>query len=459
MKGTIVIIGASFAGISCALEAANLYPESHIILIEKEKTIGFIPSGLNLTLAHKVTSLDDARFISADLLRERNIDLRLETMVTKVDVKKRELSTECRGIKQRLPYDKLVLAMGSHQGSHQIEGANHPLVVSTKTYEDSLETLKIVHQSQRIVVVGGGQIGLEAAQTYQNLGKDVTLIEALPSLAFKYFDEEMIAPVQKAMTQQGVQVITNRSVVSIKDNLDQSTVPLVIETSNQETIEADMVLLGVNLRPNSHLVKGILDRDVDNTIRVDDYLRTSDPHVFAIGDLIRLPYGLDQEKYYLPLVNHALITGQMAAINLFKPQAPYKKSTRSMGTSLFGYYMASVGLTQVEAETWGPVHSTIFVGRGMEMVSAENTESITIKLITSINTGQILGAQLYSKAPIFHVSDILSLAISADYSDQDLALQERAYVAGFTDLQGAIYQATMQSFEGRLAQRSDAHVD
>ncbi|MDG4870336.1 hypothetical protein P8631_20280, partial [Guyparkeria sp. 1SP6A2] len=85
------------------------------------------------------------------------------------------------------------------------------------------------------------------------------------------------------------------------------------------------------------------------------------------GDLIRLPYGLDQEKYYLPLVNHALITGQMAAMNLNQLQAPYKKSSRSMGTFLFGYYMASVGLTQMEAENWGPVHSTIFVGRDTDV--------------------------------------------------------------------------------------------
>ena len=187
MKGRffmqIVIVGGSFAGMSCALTAARLYPNAEIKVIDKQATVGFIPSGLNLKLNGEIKDLAEAYFLTEKEYLMAGIQLLREQEVTAIYPDTQTVETiHSNGDKQVITYDKLVLAMGSKQSSVLVSHLNDERIVSTKEYHYAQEADRIIEAAQHIAVIGGGQIGMEASQALVNANKQVSLIEANETL-------------------------------------------------------------------------------------------------------------------------------------------------------------------------------------------------------------------------------------------------------------------------------------
>ncbi|MBF0935660.1 MAG: FAD-dependent oxidoreductase, partial [Abiotrophia defectiva] len=339
-----IIIGGSFAGLSCALQAKQLYPDMEVQVFDSQETVGFIPSGMNLVLNHEVDQLEAASFISEKEVRAAGVQLYLGHQVVEVDMKAKWLRV--KDLKTQVitdyPYDQLVLAMGSKQIGHLVAHLDHPAIISTKDIGSAHHALEVLEDAGHVVVVGGGQIGIEACEALVNANKQVTLIEANDSLAERYFDADFVEEIEAAIEIVGVDLRVGQKVTAVE------TEPLRVILEDGDEIYADAILMGVNLFPNSSLVADQVELNSDKTIWTSPYLETSVTDVFAVGDLVQVPYA-DQGRDFIALVNNAIRSGQIAAFNLKENRVKQATSLRVIGSRIFSQYVVSVAKTEHEA--------------------------------------------------------------------------------------------------------------
>lgn len=422
----VAIIGASFAGATAALEVRKHHPNAEITLLEKQPKLGYIPNGLHMYLDKQIASLQDAYFIHEGDLKQQGIQLLLEATVEKVDTANHQLTYRCDQEDITITYDKLIIATGSSQLSHKIEGSDSNRVLKYKRLKGAEDALEKLSTSQHVTIIGGGQIGVEAADLLRKNGKQVALVENMDYVLFKYFDKDMIQPIQEEMEQAGVALYLNQTVSSIKETGDK----LDIQLGNQ-TIESDTAILAVNVRPDLSFLDSQIDLHMDQTIAVDDYLRTSHPDVLAVGDCIQLPSCIGEEAMYIPLVNNAVRTGIVAAANLVRPVMPFNGSLRTIGTSAFGYRIASTGMTESDS-----LFSDQPIGVERKIVPATSlpfAEKIQIKYVYNKKTRELLGAQLVSRANVLEKINTLALAIQTKQTLEDLSQKEFFFHPTFTN--------------------------
>ena len=340
----VVIIGASFAGVTAALEVRKKHSEAEIVLLEKQSKLGYIPNGLHLYLDKKISSLDDAYFITEEELKSDGIDCSLKTTVVKVDSIQKLIHYHKQSKKVVISYDKLIIATGSSQVSQKIIGSESERVLTYKWHDEAEEALHTMRASKHLTIIGGGQIGIEIADLLSKKGKQVALVENMDYMLFKYFDKEMIQPLQTEMQAAGVDLYLNQTVSAVKEAKDK----LSIQLSN-ETIDSEAAILAVNVRPDLQFLDNQVKLHMDHTITVDEYLQTSVADIFAVGDCIQLSFGSEGEHFYAPLINNAVRSGITVANNLMQPTTPFNGSLRTIGTFAFGYYIASTGLTESES--------------------------------------------------------------------------------------------------------------
>ncbi|MGX7244885.1 FAD-dependent oxidoreductase [Enterococcus quebecensis] len=423
----VVIIGASFAGVSAALAIRKKHPAAEIYLIEKQQTIGYLSGGLKLYFDESIKPVEEARFISEKQVADRNIHLLLNAKVISMDSTEHILKYEQRGAELFMSFDKLILATGSNQWSQKIIGSDSDKVLKYKFLPGVLKAIEHLENSERVALIGGGQIGAEAADALLKKGKEVHLFERMDYLLFKYFDKEMIQPVQDEMEAKGVVFHFDEMVKAITDT-DQG---LMIETKNYECL-CDSAVFAMNVRPDLQYLDKHIQTHTDQTIVVNKYLQTSQKDIFAIGDCIQVPYSLSNESFYIPLVNNAVRTGLVVAENLVERITPFVGSIRTIGTKLVDYYVASTGLTEAE----GLFHDQPIAVSHVEQKSSffSGSEKILGKIIFETSSHRILGAQLVSKANILEKINTLALGIQMGQTLEELYQKDYLYHPYFSNV-------------------------
>ncbi|EOL42853.1 NAD(P)/FAD-dependent oxidoreductase [Enterococcus caccae] len=299
----VVIIGASFAGVSAALAIRKKHPEADIHLLDKQQTIGYLPGGINLYLNETIAPIETAQFISEKELVANKISLLLNVRVVSMDSKQHIITYEKESVAFFMSFDKLILATGSSQWSKNIIGSDSEKVLKYKFLPGVRQAIEHLEKSDKVALIGGGQIGGEAADALLKKGKEVHLFERMDYLLFKYFDEEMIQRVQAEMITRGVVFHFDETVEKITDTDDG----LLIETKKSELM-CDSAVFAMNVRPDIQYLDEHIQTHTDQTIMVNEYLQTSQADIFAIGDCIQVPYSLSNESFYIPLVNNAVRT-------------------------------------------------------------------------------------------------------------------------------------------------------
>ncbi|MCA9764795.1 MAG: FAD-dependent oxidoreductase [Carnobacterium sp.] len=413
----IIIIGGSFAGITAALTARKKYKEAAIILLEKEEKIGFIPGTLYSLLNGEIDSLEEGYFITVEELERLAIQVQLNATVESMDTNSQKVTYNIFHQSVTIPYDKLILATGSVQDSYQVKGMESNKIVKYKTIEKTRVALELVEKNQVFTIVGGGQIGLEMADALINQKKHVQLIESMNGLVAKYFDQEMIAPLLKEMENQGVTFYFDETVKEIEE-IEET---VILKTQNH-VIESDCAVFALSVKPNIPYLDPKVRRHEDGSVLVDKYLKTSIENVFAIGDTIQMQSSLSNETFYISLVNNAVRTGIVVADNLVHSQTPFIGSARTIGTKVFGYYIASTGMTEAESIFFDQKIAVRHVSQPISLFNKQQT--INGKLIYNAVSGKILGAQFISKTNILEKINTLSLSIQMGLTVSELAQKD-----------------------------------
>ncbi|HFI0393910.1 TPA: FAD-dependent oxidoreductase [Streptococcus suis] len=428
----IVIIGASFAGLTTAMECQKRYPQATIYLIDKEESIAYFPNALNWKIKGEISSWEEARIRFFEGLEQSAIQFLLGWECISIEAESKKVRLKQENKHQDMTYDYLILAMGAQQvWEHQSVDLSEKILTS-KSIAQAQKSFEKLEEAESVTVIGAGQIGLESLEALSRLPLKLRLMESQEWPLAKYFDQEMVAFIWNEFERIGLDYHFSETINEVSLN-ELGQVQL---SSLQGTYLSDFVLLGTNFRPHTDLVEGLVDLHTDGSILVDDYLETSQSGIFAVGDLIRMPVTMFGQAY-LPMINHAILTGRLVAENLLAKKKPLRAVERIVSTHVFGYNLTSVGLTEREANLWLDTSSI----RIQQAFSQWDEETIDFKMVVSRKDGRILGGQLVSTSDHIAQMNVLALAISKEMTVEDLLQEAWLCLPRRTDLQPFLVEA------------------
>lgn len=414
-KTDLLVIGGSAGGIMAATMARKAYGDVAITLVRQTEKV-MVPCGIPYIYG----ILRDLRknIIPDSLLSNAAIDLVIDQAV-KIDREQRTVTTR-EG--ELIGYKKLVLATGSLPLIPTfIPGYDLDNIYPVYKDLDHLTTLfNKLELARDIVVIGGGFIGVEFAEQVRLLGKQVTLIERAESCLWQAFDRSYTDDLESRLTGQGIQVMTGATVKRI---IGKQAVEAV-ELEDGRIIPADLIILGLGVKPYSQLARDCgLALNARGAVIVDQYMRSSDPDIFAVGDCAEKRCYFTGKNVPLLLASTATMEAKIAGSNAFHLRLirANKGAISTFSTKVFGRTYAAAGLTEVRAREEG---FSIMIGEFKTIdrhpATLPGAQEIRIKLIFSRCSGVILGAQVSGGDSVAEMINILSLAIQKDSTASEL---------------------------------------
>ena len=435
----IFIIGSSHAGIACARRCKEEYPDAQIVLFEKKSDISFISQSIPLYLMGKNDILKNSSYVTANDLREEGIDVRVETVVTSVDTENKVVSFTNAASKdvQTENYDKLVMASGSYPVVPPLESEANGNLYSIKNMEDAISLSKFLETAKKIVVIGGGLIGIELAMIFRSRGIDVSLLQAHDCILNKYVDYDVAKDMENTMASMGIKIELNCLAMDVQEEMVggpfKKHKQVVVHTNDNQKFDADGVVIAVGFRPNSYLVSGQVTLGDMGAIEVDEYMQTSVPDVFAVGDCATTFVNRLNKKMYLPHASDAIREGELAAVNLASPVQAINSSQEAYNMNLDKMTICVAGLTKRQADEEGYDAETVHY----ENPYLNSDEYVKMWLVFERGTHRILGVQVKGTAVgISSYANIISLAIEQNLTVEDIEFTDFYFEHGYKDPRG-----------------------
>jgi len=412
VKYDVVIIGASAGGLTTAIAAKRFYPDKSVLVIKRED-VGMIPCGIPYVFG-TFESVDDDILPAEKFLEPLGVDV-LTDEVTEIDARAKLVRTASG---KEIAWEKLVIATGSKPVKPEFPGSELEGVYTVpKDYRYLKGFRERVKTAERIVIVGGGFIALEVGDEIRKLGKDVTLL-VRSRLLRNSFDPEFSKMVEERLRDRGINVVYGE-VERLLGNEHVEKVRLV----DGRELPADLVIFSIGYRPNVELAVNAGLRVTRYGIWTDEYMRTSYPDIFAVGDCVEHRDFFTGKPYGLMLASTATFEARIAGANLFKLQI-VRENRRTIGvysTHVAGLTLAAAGLTEEAAKKEG-FEVIVGYGKGPDRHPAKfpDTSMVTVKLIFSRDRGAILGAQIAGGKSVGEMINILALAIQKRLTASEL---------------------------------------
>jgi len=425
----IVIIGGVAGGASAAARLRRLDEQSNIILIEKGEYISFANCGLPYYIGGTIKSKSALLVQTVEAFRNRyNIDIRILCEATYIDREKKTVAIvdKKNNASYELPYDKLVLAPGAKpfvpfkdlpEGAFTIRN-----IPDTYAIDEYINTNNI----KRAAVIGAGFIGLEMAENLHDRGLSVSVIEAdthiLPPM-----DIEMAAIVKSQLEEKGIKLFCSSAVTDII----RKNKKLHILTKVDD-IETDMVIVSIGVRPEISLAKSAgLEIGQTGGILVDEYLRTSDPNIYAVGDATEKYDYISSDKTLLALAGPANRQGRTAANNIAGLKEAFPGVQGTAVIKIFDMVAAQTGQNEKQLKKASIDYEKIFVSGSSHAGYYPDAKPIWLKLIFSKNDGRILGAQAVGYEGVDKRIDIIATAMKFKATVYDIMHLELCYAPPF----------------------------
>lgn len=412
-RGTdILVIGGGPAGVAAAMSAQNTYTEKKITLIRRESA-AVIPCGIPYTITSLEKPEDDV--IPDKLLEGKGIQIIVDEVL---DINERSAVLKGGNV---IDYDRLVLATGSVSVLPRIEGIELDNVYSIKKSLDFLKKFKIkAAKSENVVIVGGGFIGFEFADEILKLNKNVTIVEKLPHCLSSAFDDEFCEMAESEMRRIGAKVITGRTVEKIEGKSKVESILL----DNEERIPTDLVLVSVGYKPNVELAKKAnLRMGTSGAIWVDEYLRTSDHRIFAVGDCAEKKGFLTRKPVMVMLASTAMAEGRLAGSNLFRIKVirEFHGVLWTFSTKFGNLSLAETGLTERAAKESG-LDYVVGIAKTADRHPGKIKDATQVfcKLIFSRYSHLLLGAEIAGGKSVGEMINVVSVMIQKGLTDMEI---------------------------------------
>ncbi|MBA7699014.1 NADH oxidase [subsurface metagenome] len=413
-KMDVVIIGGSAAGLTAAITARRHYPEKKILLIRKEKLVP-IPCGIPYIFG--TVGSPHNNLIPDTPLQKHNVEIMLDELV-EIDRKKQKLKTKSG---EETEYDKLVLATGSLPMMPPIPGFDKenvfPVYKDVEHITKMQETLK---SSKKIVVIGGGFIGVEVSDEINKLGNlEVTICELLPHCLQLAFDIEFCEEAEKLLRERGLNIIVEKKVTSIEGNSKVEAVKMADGT----TLAADMVIVGIGTVSNVELAKKAnLRLGPTGSIWVDRTMRTIDENIFACGDCAEKFSYFGGKPSKLKLASIACSEARIAGANLFGIKRESVGTIGVFSSAIGERSFAIAGLSESFATNQGyDVITGVAEGPNRHPGSMPGMANQKVKLIFEKRTKVLIGTQMMGDSAVGELINVGCACIQHKMTIDDIA--------------------------------------
>ncbi len=418
----ILIIGGGPAGLVAALTAKKFYPSKKIILIrEKEELI--IPCAIPYIFKRLDDIEDD--LISKKILSENNI----LTMIGKVEKLDKSNKSVFLGDGNGIKYDKLILALGSQPTIVPIEGINKKGIFFIKKDFNYLKKLKEeVLKAEKITIIGGGFIGVEIAEELSSIQpfKDISIIEKEDHCLGSVFDRDFVVLAEEKLKEKGVKLVNGRSVKRIFGA--EKVEGLVLEDGTK--IETELIIVAIGARPNTELAeKAGLKIGERGAIEVDEYLKTSENDIFAVGDCAETKDFFTRDYIPAMLASTACLEARVAGSNLYelKILRENKGTLATFSTFINDSFFAVSGMTEEAAKRQG---FEVIVGESegfnRHPAKFKDTGKFKLKLIFAKNSGVIIGGEMTGPKDQSEIINLIALAIQKKVDAYELSFLQIA---------------------------------
>ncbi len=430
----VLIIGGVAGGASCAARLRRLDESAEIVMFDRGPYVSFANCGLPYYVGNVISDERKLLVASREMFHERfNIQVHTETEVTAIDAKSQTLAVrDLRSGNTRTErYDALVLSPGAAPIRPALPGVDLPGVFAVRSIPDSRRIRSWIQDrgAKTAVVVGGGFIGLEMVENLVHRELSVTILEKLPQV-MPPLDPEMAVPLMQHLTAKGVELHLGDGLSSIEKRSEGG---LVVVAESGARLPADLVILAIGVRPENALARNAgLKIGPRGGIVVDSQMRTSDPAIWAVGDVIEVHDVLTGQETVLPLAGPANREGRVAAESIAGRSTKFRGVQATSVVGVLGLTVASTGASEKGLRRAGvTTFRKVYLHPGHHAGYYPGARPIHLKLLFSVPDGRILGAQAVGLEGVEKRIDVIATAIQFNGTVHDLAEAELSYAPQF----------------------------
>jgi NADPH-dependent 2,4-dienoyl-CoA reductase/sulfur reductase-like enzyme/rhodanese-related sulfurtransferase len=434
----VVIIGGVAAGPKAASKIIRLKPDTEVTILEKGVFLSYAGCGLPYYVSGEIKEQKELMETPAGVVRDaafflnvKNFKVQNRTEALEIDRKEKRVHVKALigGEESWIPYDKLVLATGASPVIPPIPGTDKKNVFTLHGMHDAegIKTLLSEHKAKDVVIIGGGLIGVEATEALATHGCRVTIVEMLPQI-LSLLDWDIARLVENYLESRAVRVMTNTRALTLESR-DASVDRVTHVRTDKGDLHADMVILAIGVRPNASLAQkaGLDIGEKTGAIKVDGYMRTSDPDIFAAGDCVECIDRMTGLPCYVPLGSTANKQGRVVAVNICGGNEVFPGVLGSSICKVFDYCVGRTGLTERAAVDFGYEVITAMVPGSDKAHYMPKSKMLLMKIVAEKTTGRLLGAQVTGPGEGAKRIDVAATAITAGMTIDQLAHIDLSY--------------------------------
>ncbi|SFN84140.1 NADPH-dependent 2,4-dienoyl-CoA reductase, sulfur reductase [Geodermatophilus obscurus] len=455
MSTRLVVIGGDAAGGSAASQAKKRRPDLDVVMFERGRATSYSACGIPYWISGTVEREADLVARTPEQHRAAGIDVRMRTEVVGIDTDKgavhwRDLEAGTEGTEY---YDDLVYATGSVPMRPPVDGIDADGVYGVQVLDDGVALRDELDSGRvrRVVVVGGGYIGLEIAEACRVRGLDVTVVDK-SATPVGTFDPDVGAAIAEAVRCEDIELVLSDGVAGIDVGPDGRARAVVTESGRE--LPADLVVLGLGVRPNVRLAREAgIPLGTSGGIAVDQRMRTRVPGVWAAGDCVESVHRLSKQRVVVALGTHANKQGRVAGINIGGGYATFPGVIGTAITKICSTEAARTGLSEAEAEAAGYAFVTAAVDSTTKAGYFPGASVIRVKMIAERFSGRLLGAQVVGREGAAKRVDALAICIWNEMTVDEVLSLDLSYAPPFAPVWDPVLIAARKALEAVEADR------
>ncbi|MDQ2085556.1 FAD-dependent oxidoreductase [Herbivorax sp. ANBcel31] len=441
MGKKVLIVGGVAGGASTAARLRRIDEDAEIIIFERGEYISFANCGLPYYIGDKITDREMLLVQTPEKMKDMfNIEVRIKNEITKIKrEEKRVVIKDLRNDRvYEESYDVLVLSPGAEPVKPNIKGINNKNIFTLRNMYD-VDAIKhyITNTSpKRAVVVGAGYIGLEMAENLHYLGLNVSIIEKLDQV-LNTIDYDMAALVHEHILSKKVHLYLGDGLKELNHNGEETEIQL----ESGRKVRADVVIMAIGVKPDVGFVSDSgIQLGNRGGIKVDSYLKTSDPNIYAVGDAIEVEDFISKHETIIPLAGPANKQGRIAANNIVGKKEKYKGIQGTAIAKIFDMTVAGTGNSERILKNRGIKHLSTITQSKSHAGYYPGALPMTIKLLYSLE-GDIYGAQIVGFEGVDKRIDVIAASIKFDKKVFDLTELELAYAPPYSSAKDPVNMA------------------
>lgn len=438
----VIIIGGVAGGASAAARIRRLDETAQIIVLERSNYVSYANCGLPYFIGGVIREQAELTLQTPQSFWERfHIDVRVRNEAVDIDVKSKTVAIRRldTGEIYHEQYDKLLLSPGAKPVVPHLPGVTSDRIFSLRTVEDTLRIRKFIEEYKpaTAVLVGGGFIGLEMAENLTAMGISVTVIQRSNQL-FAPMDADMASFIHAQMRSHGVKIELEKTVTGFSSKGGKP----VTMIKDSEPISSDMVLLGVGVEPDTALAeKAGLALGIRGAVAVNEYMETSVPDIYAVGDAVEVSHFVTGKKSLISLAGPANKQGRIAADNICGGNSMFKGTQGSSVIKIFEMTGAVTGINEKTAEAAGIVYDKVVLSPVSHAAYYPGGQTMYMKVLYEKETLRLLGAQIAGYEGVDKRIDVIAAAIRAGMTADKLVELELAYAPPYSSAKDPVNMA------------------